>query len=213
MPSSLADAGFSQANAGLTDDAAKTTAKITVKSVERTKDFRGRVQAEIASALARAGKFEEAIEAAKAIPERVIRFTVKDKVQERHDSMQRGFAFKKIIEAQLKHGDPAGAAKTARLVTDKDQRLGVMQDVILGYAKAGDDAAAKKLFDEARKAVESGPAARHRRGALAMLQAAIGDSAGAVAWAEKIKSPEDRSETLIEISIGLAYREQWKQKR
>ncbi len=84
--------------------------------------------------------------------------------------------------------------------------------MVLGYAKAGKDAEAKKLLDEFKKKVDSDPKAGSRKGALAMLQAATGDAAGAVKWAEELKSPEDRANALMEVSIGLAYRELWKSK-
>ena len=48
--------------------------------------------------------------------------------------------------------------------------------------------------------------------AIALLQAAIGDAAGAVGWVEKLESADDRADALFAVSIGLAYREMWKKK-
>jgi RNA polymerase sigma factor (sigma-70 family) len=207
---SLVNTGFYQAYAGLTDDATKTADKIALKSEGQTKEYRSRIQSEVAAALAKAGKFAEALKVAEAIPDRVIRFKIKEKEQERRDAPQRDWAYKHIAEAQLNAMDPAAAAKTTRLVKDDDQRFALMQEVVLAYAKAGDDAGAKKLIDVLRKEVEADPKSKHRRQALVMLQAATGDAAGAVAVVEKMDSAEERADAFLEISIGLAYREMWK---
>ncbi len=45
----IANAGFYQANAGLTSDALKTVAKISLKSKQQTQEYRARVQAEAAT--------------------------------------------------------------------------------------------------------------------------------------------------------------------
>jgi RNA polymerase sigma factor (sigma-70 family) len=206
----LVNAGFYQANAGLTDDAMKTVEKIAVKSVSQTNEYRSRVRAEVAAALAKAGKFAAALKVAEAIPDRVFRIKTKNKDEEHRDAMQRDWAYKHIADAQIEAKDPGGAAKTARLVKDDDRRFALMQEVVLGYAKAGDDAGAKKLIDDLRKEIDANPKVGHRRQALAMLQAASGDAAGAKASVEKLDSAEERADGLVEISIGLAYREMWK---
>jgi RNA polymerase sigma factor (sigma-70 family) len=213
----LKNVGFYQANAGLTDDARKTVEKIIVKSGLQTQDYRGEVQSEIASALAKAGDVAEALKVAEAIPERLLRFKGKkgDKDVERRDTMQRDWAFQHIIEAQLKAGDAAGAARTAARVKGEERRVSLTQEVILGLAKAGDTAAAGKLLDELKAEMEKSETYKvpaRRNYLVAMMQAAIGDVAGALAWIEKLQSAEERADALGGVSIGLAYREQWKKK-
>ena len=48
---------------------------------------------------------------------------------------------------------------------------------------------------------------------IAMLQAAVGDAAGALTWVEKIEPPNERADALLGMSIGLAYRERGDQDR
>jgi RNA polymerase sigma factor (sigma-70 family) len=212
----MVNVGFYQANAGLTDDARKTVEKITVKSELQTQDYRGQVQSEIASALAKAREVAEAVKMAESIPERVIRYKDKDgKSIERRDSMRRDWALQHIIEAQLNAGDAAGAANTVGRVKGEASRVSLVQEVIKGLAKAGDAGAAGKLLDELKAEMEKSetykvPARRNQ--VVAMMQAAIGDAAGAVAWIEKLDSAVERSDLLGAVSIGLAYREQWKKK-
>ncbi|HJZ93861.1 MAG TPA: sigma-70 family RNA polymerase sigma factor [Gemmataceae bacterium] len=212
----MVNVGFYQANAGLTDDARKTVEKIAVKSEAQTQDYRGQVQGEIASALAKAGEATEAVKEAEAIPDRVIKYKDKDgKAVERRDTMRRDWALQHIIEAQLKAGDAAGAAKTVARVKGEASRVSLVQEVIKGLAKAGDTAAAGKLLDELKAEMEKSEMYKvpaRRSYTVAMMQAAIGDAAGALAWIEKIESAEERSDALGAVSIGLAYREQWKKK-
>jgi hypothetical protein len=61
-------------------------------------------------------------------------------------------------------------------------------------------------MEKAKPAGKPDPCAHER----AMLQSAVGDSAGAQTWVEKIDSPEERSQALLGMSVGLTYREQWK---
>src|SRR5262245_16151061 len=210
----LVKIGFSQANAGLIDDARRTVEKITVKSEILTRDYRAEVQPEIASALAKGGDFQEALKVAEAIPDRVTRVKGKGKEGERRDARDRDWALKHIVEAQQKAGDLAGAVKTARGVKDDSQRFQHLQALVLAHAKAGDTAGAKKQFEELRQEMEASkdypkPSRQHT---VALLQAAIGDAAGAMGWAEKLASADERADALFAISIGLAYREQWKKK-
>jgi len=211
---SLANAGFYQANAGLTDDARKSVEKITLKSELQTQEYRGRVLTEVASALAKAGDFKEATKVAESIPERVIKVKRKGKDEEHRNSIQRDFAFKHIAEAQEKSRDLAGAVKTARAMKDEGQRLSVLQELVLGYAKAGDAAGAGKLFDDVRKEMEASETydKKSRRHTIAMLQAAIGDAEGAMKSIEKLETADDRADAYFGVSIGLAYRETWKKK-
>jgi RNA polymerase sigma factor (sigma-70 family) len=215
---SLANAGFYQANAGFTDDARKTVDKITLKSEAETHEHRAGVQAEIASALAKAGKVNDAVKVAEAIPDRVIKYkskdkdTGKEKVVERRDSMRRDWAFQHILEAQLKSDDPAGAAMTVRRVTDESRRITMTQEVIKGLAKAGDKAAATRLLNDLKAEMEKSEVYRkpvERNRVVVMLQAAIGDGAAALAFIEKVESAEDRAELLDSMSVGLAYRKVW----
>jgi hypothetical protein len=85
--------------------------------------------------------------------------------------------------------------------------------VIVGLVKAGDTAAAGRLLDELKAEMEKSETYKvpgRRNHIVAMMQAAIGDAAGAVAWIEKIESAEERADLLGAVSIGLAYREQGK---
>jgi hypothetical protein len=214
----FANAGFYQANAGLTDDARRTVEKITVKSEAETHEHRAGVQAEIASALAKAGKVADAVKVAEAIPNRVIKYKTKDKdagkekVVERRDSMRRDWAFQHIVEAQLKSDDPAGAATTVRRVTDESRRITMTQEVIKGLAKSGDKTAATRLLNDLKAEMEKSEAYRkpvERNRIVVMLQAAIGDGAAALAFIEKVESAEERAELLDSMSIGLAYRKVW----
>jgi RNA polymerase sigma factor (sigma-70 family) len=211
----MVNVGFYQANAGLTDDARKTVEKITVKSELQTQDDRGQVQSEIASALAKAGDVAEALKVAEAIPERLLRFKGKkgEKDVERRDTMRRDRAFQLIIEAQLKAGDAAGAAKVVGRLQGEWYRVSMTEEVIVGLVKAGDTAAAGRLLDELKAEMEKSETYKvpgRRNHIVAMMQAAIGDAAGAVAWIEKIESAEERADLLGAVSIGLAYREQGK---
>lgn len=43
-----------------------------------------------------------------------------------------------------------------------------------------------------------------------MLQAAVGDVDGALKWVDKIESADERADALLGMSIGLAYRKQFK---
>jgi hypothetical protein len=211
---SLTNAGFYQANAGLTDDARNTVEKITLKSKLQTQEYRGRVLAEVASALAKAGDFKEALKVAESIPERLIIVKRKEKDDEHRSSVQRDFAFRHIAEAQEKSGDVAGAVKTARAMKDEGQRLSVLHEMVLAYAKSGDIAAAGKLFEDVRKEMEASEtySKKTSRHTIAMLQAAIGDAAGAMSSIEKLESADDRADAYLGVSIGLAYRETWKRK-
>jgi hypothetical protein len=210
----MANTGFYQAYAGLIDDARKTADSITHSSADAKQDFQGRVLSEVASALAEAGKLDEAVKAAESIPERVLRIPDKNgKDVEHRDAGRRDYALKLVADAQVKAGDVAGAVTTARKIKDEGRRLYRLSELVIAYGKAGDEPAARKLFDEIRKGMERANESS-KSGAwnheIAMLQAAVGDAAGAMAWAEKIESPEDRAQALIGISIGLAYQEQWK---
>jgi hypothetical protein len=101
------------------------------------------------------------------------------------------------------------AVATARKIKDEGRRLYRLGELVIAYGKAGDEPAARKLFEELRKAMETSKVGGWSH-ELAMLQAAVGDAAGALKWAEKIEKPVDRADALVGISIGLAYREQWK---
>jgi RNA polymerase sigma factor (sigma-70 family) len=210
----LANAGFYQANAGLADDARKTAEKIALKSEAQTREYRGRVLAEVASALATAGDFAEALKVAEAIPDRVVRIKAKGKEEERRDARQRDRALQHVAGAQQKAGDLAGAVKTARRVKDEGQRFQLLEELVLAHAQAKDGSGAKKLFEDLRREMDAAkdyPKAG-RDHAIALLQAAMGDAAGAVGWAEKLESADDRADALFAVSIGLAYREMWKKK-
>jgi hypothetical protein len=107
----------------------------------------------------------------------------------------------------------AGAVATARKIQDEGRRLYRLGELVIEYGKAGDEPAARKLFEELRKAMETSkvyekPAQRNQQ--LAMLQTAVGDAAGALKWVEKIESPDERADALLGMSIGLAHRAQWK---
>jgi RNA polymerase sigma factor (sigma-70 family) len=206
----LANIGFYQAHAGLTAEARKTAESITLKEPSQTDDYRGRVLSEVASALAEAGDLAEAVKVAEAIPERVRKTKKKDgKEEEWRDTDRRDYALKLVADAQVKAGDVTGAVATARKIEDEGRRLYRLGELVIAYGKAGDERAARKLFEELRKEMEKSKTGGWSH-ELAMLQAAVGDSAGAVSWAEKIESPKERADALIGISIGLAYREQWK---
>jgi RNA polymerase sigma factor (sigma-70 family) len=206
----LANVGFYQAHGGLTADARKTAEKITLKSEAQTIDYRGRVLSEVASALAAAGDLSEAVQVAEAIPERVHRFKTKDgKVDERRDTDRRDYALKLVADAQVKAGDVSGAVATVRKIKDEGRRLYRLGELVIEYGKAGDEAAARRLFEDVRKEMEASKAGPWRH-ELAMLQAAVGDAAGALKWVEKIESPEERADALLGMSIGLAHRGQWK---
>jgi RNA polymerase sigma factor (sigma-70 family) len=210
----LCNVGFYQAHGGLTADARKTAAAITLKSEPETADYRGRVLSEVAGALAAAGALAEAVRVAEAIPERVRKFQTKDgKAVERRDTDRRDYALKLMADAQVKAGDVAGAVATARKIKDEGRRSYRLGELVIEYGKAGDEAAARKLFEEVRTEMAASkvyekPAQRNHT--LAMLQAAVGDLAGALQWVEKIESPEERADALLGMSIGLAHRGQWK---
>jgi RNA polymerase sigma factor (sigma-70 family) len=206
----LANIGFYQAHAGLIAEARKTADSISVKSEDQTQEFRGRVLSEVASALAESGKLDEAVKAAESIPERVLKIPDKSgKEVEHRDSGRRDYALKLVADGQVKAGDVAGAVATARKIKDEGRRLYRLSELVIAYGKAGDEPAARKLFDELRKAMEASKVGGWSH-EMAMLQAAVGDAAGALKWAEKIEKPVDRADALVGISIGLAYREQWK---
>jgi len=218
----LSNAGLYQANAGLTDDARKTVEKITLKSESLTRQHRGHVQVEIASALAKAGKVDEAVKMAESIPDRVIKYktrdkgTGKEKEVERRDPMSRDWALQHIVEAQLRAGDPAGAAKTARRVTDESKRLSHIQEVIQGFAKAGDKPAASRLLDELKAEMEKSETYRtpsRRNRVIVQVQATIGDAPAAMAFIDKVESAEERAELLDAVALGLAYRQVWAAQR
>jgi hypothetical protein len=210
----LCNVGFYQAHGGLTADARKTAETIALKSEAQTTDYRGRVLSEVASALATAGGMTEAVKAAEAIPERVRKIKTKDGKEEgRRDTDRRDYALKLVLDAQVKAGDVHGAVATARKIQDEGRRLYRLGELVIEYGKAGDEAAARKLFEEVRKAMEASkvyekPAQRNHE--IAMLQAAVGDAAGALQWVEKIESPDERADALLGMSIGLASRAQWK---
>ena len=206
----LANVGFYQAHAGLTADARKTAESIVLKEQSQTDDYRGRVLSEVASALAGAGNTAEAVRVAEAIPVRVLKVKTKDgKVEEHRDADRRDYALKLVADAQVTAGDVAGAVATARKIKDEGRRLYRLGELVIAFGKAGDEPAGRKLFEEVRKDMAKSTAGRWGH-EIAMLQAAVGDATGAVSWAEKIESPEERAEALIGVSIGLAYREQWK---
>jgi RNA polymerase sigma factor (sigma-70 family) len=206
----LANIGFYQAVGGLTADARKTAASITLKEQSQTDDYRGRVLSELASALATAGDAAEAVKVADSIPVRVLKIPdKKGKDVEHRDADRRDYALKLVADAQVKAGDVAGAVATARKIEDDGRRLYRLAELVIAYGKAGDEAAARKLFEELRKDMEKSKVGG-RSHEIAMLQAAIGDVAGALKWVEKIESPKERADALLGMSIGLAYREQWK---
>jgi hypothetical protein len=210
----LANVGFYQAHAGLTADARKTAEAIMLKSQTQTDDYRGRVLSEVASALAAAGDTTEAVKVALSIPIRVLKIPNKDgKDVEQKDSGRRDYALKLVADAQVKAGDVAGAVRSAQEIKAEDRRLYRLGELVIAYGKAGDEAAARKLFDELRKGMEASKPPRQPNvwaQQIAMLQSATGDAAGAIKWVEKIESPNDRADALLGISVGLAHREQWK---
>jgi RNA polymerase sigma factor (sigma-70 family) len=207
----MCNVGFYQAHGGLTADARKTAEAISVKSEPQTIDYRGRVLSEVASALAAAGDMAEAVQVAEAIPERVRKIKKKKDAQEEEwrDTDRRDYALKLVLDAQVKSGDVNGAVATARKIQDEGRRRYRLGELVIEYGKAGDEEAARKLFEELRKELEAKKPA-DRNHTLAMLQAAVGDAAGAMKWVEKIESPDERADALLAISIGLAYRGQWK---
>ena len=148
-----------------------------------------------------------------AIPARVLKVKTKDGQEaERRDTDRRDYALKLVADAQVKAGDVAGAVATVRKSMDVGRRLYRLGELVPAFGKAGDEAAARKLFAEvptemekARPAGQPDPWARE----IAMLQAAVGDAAGALKWAEKIESPAERADALLGLSIGLAHRGQW----
>jgi len=209
----LCNVGFYQAHGGLAVEARQTAEAISLKSEPQTIDYRGRVLSEVASALATAGELAEAVKVAEAIPERVRKIKKKDgKEEERRDTDRRDYALKLMLDAQVKAGDVTGAVATARKIKDEGRRHYRLGELVIEYGKAGDEAAARKLFEEVRQGLEASktetPASRHQT--IAMLQAAVGDAGGALKWVEKIESPDERADALLGMSIGLAYRGQWK---
>jgi RNA polymerase sigma factor (sigma-70 family) len=207
--------GFYQAHGGFTADARKTAEAISVKSETQTIDYRGRVLSEVAGALAAAGDMGEAVKVADAIPERVRKVKKKKDgpEEEWRDTDRRDYALKLVLDAQVRAGDVAGAVATARKIQDEGRRLYRLGELVIAYGKAGDEPAARKLFEEVRRDMEASkvyekPAQRNQQ--LAMLQSAVGDAAGAMKWVEKIESPDERADALLGMSIGLAYRKQWK---
>ena len=105
-------------------------------------------------------------------------------------------------------------AQSAQQIVDAVQslsdgtRIQVLAPVIKG--KKGHH---EKVFEDVRKEMEGSkayekPASRYHT--LATLQTVVGDAAGALKWAEQIKSPDERADALLGMSIGLAYRAQFK---
>jgi RNA polymerase sigma factor (sigma-70 family) len=206
-----ANIGFYQAYGGLTADARKTAEAIKLRSEEQTIDYRGRVLSEVASALAAAGDMAEAVKVAEGIPERVRKVRKKKdaKDEELRDTDRRDYALKLVADAQVKAGDVSGAVATALKIQEEGRRLYRLGELVIEYGKAGDEPAARKLFEKLRKEMEASKTGAWRH-ELAMLQAAVGDVAGALQWVEKIESPDERADALLGMSIGLGYRGQWK---
>ena len=91
----------------------------------------------------------------------------------------------------------------------------MMQEVIIGLAKAGEKAAASKLLDDLKADMDkseaySKPPQRNR--VIVMMQAVMGDGATALAFIEKVESAEERADLLDSMSIGLAYGKVWSTK-
>ncbi len=201
--------GFDQAHAGLVGDARKTAATIAFtdrRKARHAEDLRDRVLVEVASRLARDGDVKEALKVAEAIPERVFKAKAKKgKAVEHRNSMLRDTALKYVAEAQLAAGDAAGAAATVRRIKEAHPWLWTFREVIVAQART-DRAAAGKLLAEWRQGLEEKNYSG-RVGLLASTQAAIGDAEGALAWAQKLKSAEERADALLALSIGMAERE------
>ena len=211
----ICNIGFYQANAGLIADARQTVEKIDLKSEYHRNEYRGRILSEIASALAKSGDTAEALKVAESIPELVIRHKDKKdgKEVERRDANRHDYALKLVIDEQVKAKDVPGAVATARKIKDEGRRVYRLGELVIEYGKAGDEAAARKLFEEVRTMMEASklyekPSSRHQT--IAMLQTAVGDLTGALEWVDKIESPDERAGALLGMSIGLAHRKQFK---
>jgi RNA polymerase sigma factor (sigma-70 family) len=207
-----AHVGFYQAHAGLVEDATATAESITIKEGKlkgaklqhRLDQLQGPIHGEIASRLAKDGKYAEALAAAERVPVRVLRIKDKDKVIERRDAARRDFAYTNIAEAQIKAGKGAEALRTIRKIESRPGTIYLLADAVRVHGKGADRDKVRQLIADFKTDVDKAHVSQQTRYyVLADVQAALGDAAGAMAWIAKLQAPEDRAMALSGLSVGL----------